>query len=280
MPKWPPTTVRDFPGAREAWDKAKVEAGGADRRAMDPGPACAIDFFGLEESTRRSGTPAASQRGSTVRRFGVTRRQLFEVLDRPPLKSLSARPYEFSNGKYAAVGIDYHVEVAAHYYSVPYRYARAEVEARLTVRTVEIFLKGERIAAHLRAGGNHKHTTIPEHMPSSHRRYAGVDDRAHPRRRSADRASDVGALRVDPRNLRPHPEQGFRACLGIVRLPRGLTAPRAWRRRPNVRSISAAGPGVASNPFSTTTSIGAPRPDAGEAKPIQHSNIRGPRYYH
>jgi transposase len=55
---------------------------------------------------------------------------------------------------------------------VPHRFARNEVEARLTPRAVEIFLKGERIAAHLRASGNHRHTTGSEHMPSSHRRYA------------------------------------------------------------------------------------------------------------
>ena len=59
------------------------------------------------------------------------------------------------------VGIDYHIEVAAHYYSVPHRFARAEVDARLTARTVEIFLKGERIAAHMRMSGNHKHTAVP-----------------------------------------------------------------------------------------------------------------------
>ena len=61
------------------------------------------------------------------------------------------------------MGIDYHVEVAAHYYSVPHRFARSEVDARLTARTVEIFLKGERIAVHVRASGNHKHTTVSEH---------------------------------------------------------------------------------------------------------------------
>jgi transposase len=67
----------------------------------------------------------------------------------------------------------YHVDIDAHYYSVPYRFARAEVEARLTACGVETFHKGERIAVHLRGSGNRKHTTIPEHMPSSHRRYAG-----------------------------------------------------------------------------------------------------------
>ncbi len=71
------------------------------------------------------------------------------------------------------VGVDDHVDIDAHYYSVPYRFARAEVEARLTARGVEIFHKGERIAVHLRASGNRKHTTVSEHMPLSHRRYAG-----------------------------------------------------------------------------------------------------------
>ena len=152
-----------------------------------------------------------------IRRLGVTRRQLLEEIDRPALKSLPAEPYEFSEWRTCRVGIDYHVEVAAHYYSVPHRFARAEVDARLTARTVEIFLKGDRIAAHMRAGGNHKHTTVPEHMPSSHRRYAGWT---------------IERIRVDARLIgpataslcelileqRPHPEQGFRACLGIVRL--------------------------------------------------------------
>jgi transposase len=80
---------------------------------------------------------------------------------------------------------------------VPHRFARAEIDARLTMRTVEIFLKGERIAAHVRASGSHKHITVSEHMPSSHRRYAGWTIeriRAHAR----DRAGDGGSVRTDP----------------------------------------------------------------------------------
>jgi transposase len=76
-----------------------------------------------------------------IRRLGATRRKLLEEVDRPALTSLPAEPYEFSEWRKCRVGIDYHVEVAAHYYSVPHRFARAEVDARLTVRTVEIFLK-------------------------------------------------------------------------------------------------------------------------------------------
>jgi len=85
-----------------------------------------------------------------IRRLSVTRRQLLEEVDRPALKALPVEPYEYCEWRLRRVGIDYHVEIDAHYYSVPYRFARAEVEARLTVRGVEIFCKGERIAVHLR----------------------------------------------------------------------------------------------------------------------------------
>src|SRR3954453_3455842 len=107
-----------------------------------------------------------------IRRLGMTRRALFKELDRPNLNALPAQPYCFAEWRVRRVGVDYHVELENHFYSVPYRFARSEVEVRLTPRAVEIFLKGERISAHLRPSGNHRHTTVPEHMPSSHRRYA------------------------------------------------------------------------------------------------------------
>ena len=88
-----------------------------------------------------------------LRRLGVTRRQLLEEVDRPALKALPGEPYEYSEWRGCRVGIDYHIDVDAHYYSVPYRFARAEVDARITARGVEIFHKGERIAVHLRSSG-------------------------------------------------------------------------------------------------------------------------------
>src|SRR5246127_356471 len=160
-----------------------------------------------------------------IRRLGVTRRQLLEQIDRPALKVLPTKPYEFSEWRTCRVGIDYHIEVAAHYYSVPHRFARAEVDARLTARTVEIFLKGERIAAHMRGAGNHKHTTVTEHMPSSHRRYAGwTIERIRADARLIGPAT--AALCELILEQRPHPEQGFRACLGVVRLARPYGAER------------------------------------------------------
>jgi transposase len=154
-----------------------------------------------------------------IRRLGLTRRALLEEIERPNLKPLPTEPYAFAEWRVRRVGVDYHVEVEDHYYSVPHRFARSEVEVRLTPQTVEVFLKGERIAAHLRASGNHRHTTVPEHMPSSHRRYADwTIERI--RREAAAIGPATAALCELILERRPHPEQGFRACLGILRLVR------------------------------------------------------------
>jgi transposase len=160
-----------------------------------------------------------------IRRLGVTRRALFEELDRPNLNSLPSQPYCFAEWRVRRVGVDYHVELEGHFYSVPHRFARSEVEVRPTPRAVEIFVKGERIAAHLRASGNHRHTTVSEHMPSSHRRYADwTVERI--RREAASIGPATAALCELILERRPHPEQGFRACLGIVRLVRPFGADR------------------------------------------------------
>ena len=100
-----------------------------------------------------------------------TRRQLFEELDQPRLKPPPTEPYVLAVWRMCKVGLDYHVEADSHFYSVPYRHARTQVEVRLTARTVEVFAGGERIAAHVRGSGDAKHTTLGDHMPSSHRRY-------------------------------------------------------------------------------------------------------------
>jgi transposase len=213
-----------------------------------------------------------------IRRLGVTRRQLLEEIDRPALKPLPAESYEFSEWKKCRVGIDYHIEVDHHYYSVPYRFVRTEVEARMTVRTVEAFLKGERIAAHRRSGGNHKHTTTPEHMPSSHRRYAGwtID-------RIREDASRIGPATAALCELilesRPHPEQGFRTCLGIVRLSRPYGAARLEAAAERALNIGARTYGSVKSILDNNLDRRPAPKRATDAKPIQHPNIRGPRYY-
>ena len=107
-----------------------------------------------------------------MRAYRRTRRQMFEAIDKPALKALPLEPYVFAEWRSRRAGLDYHVETERHYYWVPYRFAREAVEARITARTIELYHKGERIAAHARGSGNGRHTSIPEHMPSSHRWFA------------------------------------------------------------------------------------------------------------
>ena len=214
-----------------------------------------------------------------IRRLGVTRRALFEELDRPNLNSLPAQPYCFAEWRVRRVGVDYHVELEGHFYSVPYRFARSEVEVRLTPRAVEIFLKGERIAAHLRASGNHRHTTVSEHMPSSHRRYADwTIERI--RREAASIGPATASLCELILERRPHPEQGFRACLGIVRLVRPFGADRLEAAATRAIEIGTLTYGSVRSILDNKLDRQAAQRPPTNGVPILHPNIRGPRYYH
>jgi transposase len=214
-----------------------------------------------------------------LRRLGVTRRQLLEEVDRPALTALPNEPYEYSEWRVRRVGVDYHIDIDAHYYSVPYRFARAEVEARLTARGVEIFHKGERIAVHLRASGNRKHTTVPEHMPSSHRRYAGwTIERIREDARRIGPAT--AALCEQILEARPHPEQGYRACLGIVRLAGSFGAARVEAAAERAIEIGARTYGSVKSILDNKLDRRPAPKRPADAAPILHPNIRGPRYYH
>jgi len=214
-----------------------------------------------------------------IRRLGVTRRALLEELDRPHLKPLPSEPYAYAEWRLRRVGIDYHVEVEAHFYSVPYRFARSEVEVRLTPHTVEIFLKGDRIAAHLRSSGNHRHTTVPDHMPSSHRRYADwtVERIRH---EAAAIGPATAALCELILERRPHPEQGFRSCLGIVRLVRPFGAERVEAAATRAIEIGTLTYGSVRSILDNKLDRQAAQSRPADPVPLLHPNIRGPRYCH
>jgi transposase len=214
-----------------------------------------------------------------IRRLGVTRRRMLEEIDRPALKPLRAEAYELSEWRTCRVGIDYHVEADAHYYSVPHRFARAEVDVRLTSRTIEIFFKGERIAAHMRMSGNHRHTTVDEHMPSSHRRYK---DWTIDRIRASARLIGPATVALCEIILkeRPHPEQGFRACLGIVRLAGAYGEERVEAAAERAIAIGARTYGSVKSILNNKLDRRPAPKRATDGTPILHPNIRGPRYYH
>ncbi len=213
-----------------------------------------------------------------IRRLGRSRRQLLEELDRPALKPLPVEPYVFAEWRLRRVGIDYHVDVDHHFYSVPHRFARTEVEVRLTARTVEIFVKGERIAAHVRSSGNHGHSTVPEHMPSSHLRYADwTIERI--RQEAASIGPATAALCELILDRRPHPEQGFRACRGILRLKRTFGRDRLEAAAMRAIDIGALSYGSVRSILDHKLDRQAANKRSADGVPIIHPNIRGSRYY-
>src|SRR3954464_13804477 len=123
-------------------------------------------FFSLAELNRAIWELVADLNARPMRRLGVSRRDLFLELDQPALKELPAEPYQYAEWRARRVGLDYHVDIDGHYYSVPHRLIREQLDARITAHTIELFRNGERVAVHLRGAGRGRHTTIAEHMPS------------------------------------------------------------------------------------------------------------------
>lgn len=219
-----------------------------------------------------------------MRGYGKSRRELFEQIDRPALRPLPADRFEYAEWKIATVNIDYHVEFDHHFYSVPFTYVHEKVEVRATETTIEVFLRRERIASHARSFVRHKHTTLTAHMPKAHQKHAEWTPT-----RLCNWASKIGpqteALVRAILENRPHPEQGYRSCLGILRLARQYGEPRleaACARAMTVRARSYRNVesilknGLDRIPVRSTTETsedveGGPRPS--------HENIRGRDYY-
>lgn len=213
-----------------------------------------------------------------TRHLGASRRELFERLDKPALKPLPAAPYEFAEWQERRAGLDYHVEIAKHYYSVPYQLLKQKLWARITVRTVEIFHQDQRVASHVRTSGNRGHTTVAEHMPPSHRQYAGLTP-AELKRKAARIGPNTSALVDQVLEGKTHPEQGFRTCLGIIRLakPHGNDALEAAC----LRAIEINGLTYQSVNSILRNNLHRHRPQKpAEGPAITHQNIRGPEYFH
>jgi len=265
--------------ARKPRDKAKVEVAVLVVERWILARLRNRRFFSLAELNQAIAELVADLNARPMRKLGVSRRDLFLELDRPAMKDLPAEPYQYAEWRVRRVGLDYHVDIDGHYYSVPHRLIREQLDARITERTIELFCKGERVAVHMRSAGRGRHTTIPEHMPSAHRRYAawtieriGIDAAA-----LGPSTAKLTALILESR---PHPEQGYRACIGILRLARHYGAER-------LEAACNRGLEIGARSYSSIQSIlkhgldrRPPRPAAQPERLLDHPNIRGPRYYH
>jgi transposase len=235
-------------------------------------------FFSLSELNAAIAELVTRINNRVTRHLGASRRALFEELEQPALKPLPAEPYVFAEWKECRVGLDYHVEIEKHYYSVPHQLLREKVWARITARTIEVLHRGKRVAAHVRSSSNRKHTTVREHMPSSHRRYADwTPERL--RRQAGELGRNTSALVEIILRERTHPEQGFRACVGILRLAKTYGRDRLETACSRALEIGARSYSSVNSILKNNLDRQRPATPA-DGPAIAHDNIRGPTYFH
>ena len=236
-------------------------------------------FFSLADLNQAIAALLIDLNHRSFKKLSGSRQELFDTIDRPVLKPLPDTPYDYAEWKRARVNIDYHVDIEGHYYSVPYALVKHQLDVRLSERVVEVFHKGKRVASHPRSRLKGRHTTVAAHMPKAHREYAHWT----PKRLIRWAAnSGVATARVVETILesRAHPQQGFRSCLGLMRLGKSYGAERleaACRRALKIGACS----------YKSIESIlkneldKKPLPETpGENSPsVSHDNIRGPKYY-
>ena len=210
---------------------------------------------------------------------GVSRRELFERLDRPALRPLPTELFEYGEWERGRLGLDYHVEVSEHWYSAPYGLAKDQVWSWSTATMVAVFHGDARVALHVRSDVRHGHTTDPAHMPEAHRRQAAGADAVLAWATAAGPMTEAMARRLIAAN--PVHEMGWRSARGLQRIGEKYGAERtelacARAVRLGARSYKTVANILALN----RESIPLPGDEPSEATVIVHENVRGPGYYH
>lgn len=244
-------------------------------------------FYSLAEMNAAIRSLNVKLNGRVMRRIKKSRRELYETIDLPALLPLPATPYEFSEWKKCKLGIDYHIEFDDHHYSAPYALFKKELWVRSTDKVVEIFYQGDRVASHLRSSIKWKHTSLPAHMPSTHRAYAEwTPDRVMRWAHSIGPSTrDVTEKIMEGKD---HPEQGFKACTGILSLAKSYGPDRLEKaciralrlHTVNYRSIKA----ILQHKMETAEHLNEEQAIDQPAPQVTHSpaheNVRGGSYYH
>ena len=206
-------------------DKAKVEVGCLIAQRWILAVLRHRTFHSLAQMNAAIGELLDKLNNRLLKKMKKSRRELFELWDKPNAKSLPAQPYEFAEWRKATVNIDYHIAADQHYYSVPFKHVHNSVDIRLSASTIEVFRKGERIAAHPRSFLAHRHTTTKDHMPMDHQKHAEWTPsriKAWAEKTGASTSLFVEALMKS----KAHPEQAYRACLGVFRLAKDYSVER------------------------------------------------------
>jgi transposase len=259
-------------------DKAKVEVGVQVVERWMLARLRHHTFFSLAEVNATLQPLLLALNARPFKKLPGSRQTLFDALERPVLRPLPLQPYEYAEWKQARVHIDDHVEVDGHYYSVPYALVKQPLDVRLSAQVVELFHKGKRVASHQRAPLKGGHRTVAAHMPTAHQHYAEwtpqrlIHWATHSGPATAQVVETILASRA-------HPQQGFRSCLGIMRLGQHYSAERLEAACQRALTLGACAykslESILKNGLDRCPLPRAPEATAG----LSHANIRGPQYY-
>jgi transposase len=262
---------------RKPKDKAKVEVAVQIVERWILAALRKRQFFSLAELNAAIRELLEKLNNRPFKKLPGSRMSRFLELDKPALRPLPDAPYQFARWKKARVAPDYHIEFFDHYYSVPYQLVSRELDVRATDATVECFHKSNRVASHARSYRKGGYTTVPDHMPKSHREHAAwTPERMI--RWAAKTGPATAELISTILERRRHPEQGFRTCRGILALSKRFDQGRieaACKRALMIGGLS----------FKSVKSIletgldQKPLPQPAQPLLPLHENIRGGDYY-
>lgn len=238
-------------------------------------------FVGLGELNSAIYICLESLNTRPFKRLPGSRQSAFEELDKPNLRELPIQPYLLQHFKKVRINIDYHFELERHYYSVPHEYCKEQVEVWYTRDLVNCYFRGKSIATHERSYKAGAHTTTLEHMPKSHQKHLEWTPE-----RFMNWGKDIGPntllLVIHLLENRPHPEQGYRSCLGLLGLAKKYSKERLDKACRQAIELGA----------KTRKSVASILQHNLEEKPIypestlkpnipeKHENLRGPNYYY
>ena len=236
-------------------------------------------FVGLAALNRRIAELLTDLNHRPFKKMPGCRHSAFMELDQPALKALPVNPYEFKEFKKARVNIDYHIELEGHYYSLPYRLIKQEVEVWYSRNIVECYKDGILVAKHIRSTTPGMHTTVREHMPEGHRAYSDWSPE-----RFKSWALTIGASTCAMVEIllaaKPHVEQAYRSCMGLLGLSRQYGALRLEKacqyalkhklsRYKQVKAVLEAKLDLKKTSRTETLLMS-----------FAHDNVRGAHYYH
>ena len=257
---------------RKPRDKAHVENSVQNVERWVLAPLRNRTFFSVAEANHAIEPLVQALNQKEMQHLGKSRKELFEELDHPALRTLPERPYEYAAWKTAKVNIDYHIAFEGHFYSVPYALVRQEVRVRATETLVAIFHKGEQIAVHPRSQAQGRFSTRTEHMPANHQFISAADGDWF-LREAAKIGPQTTTYLTALLNSRSIPQHAYRSCLGILDLARKYTQPQMetacqvllTAKLFSYRDVKSELERLGANPPETTLPA--------------HENVRGSSYY-